>query len=45
MVQKTVKGSINYFEKSEKHPVLLRNDITSPGGTTAAAAYRLEQGE
>jgi len=27
-----------------KHPAVLRNDITSPGGTTASALYVLERG-
>eukprot|EP00924_Labyrinthula_sp_SR-Ha-C_P010104 maker-scaffold_40-snap-gene-2.65-mRNA-1 protein AED:0.26 eAED:0.26 QI:118/1/1/1/1/1/4/256/314 len=44
LVQETIQGSLEYFKQSEKHPALLRNEITSPGGTTAAAAYTLEQG-
>lgn len=30
--------------KSGLHPAILRNSVTSPGGTTASALYVLEQG-
>lgn len=36
-------GTALYLKQSNKHPVELRNDITSPGGTTAAAMYRAEK--
>lgn len=36
-------GSALYMQSSTKHPVELRNAITSPGGTTAAALYRAEK--
>ena len=42
MVEQTVKGSIEYLIKSNKHPAILRNEITSPGGTSASALYSLE---
>ena len=29
---------------SKKHPVVLRNMVTSPGGTSAEALYQLEKG-
>lgn len=32
-----------YANKSKLHPALLRNDITSPGGTTTAALTALEK--
>jgi pyrroline-5-carboxylate reductase len=36
-------GSALYMQSSKIHPVILRNNITSPGGTTAAALYRAEK--
>lgn len=44
VVLQTIKGSTEYARESMQHPVILKNDITSPGGTTAAALYTLEQG-
>lgn len=44
VVLQTIKGAAIYAEQSMQHPTMLRNDITSPGGTTAAAMYQLEQG-
>lgn len=44
LVTKTVEGSVAYLRQSDKHVAALRNDITSPGGTTAAAIYRSEHG-
>jgi len=45
LVTKTVKGSVNYFEKRDDpvHLARLRNQVTSAGGTTAAALYYLEK--
>lgn len=43
LVQQTMIGSALYMQSSDKHPVVLRNNITSPGGTTAAALYRAEK--
>ncbi|EGD75472.1 pyrroline-5-carboxylate reductase [Salpingoeca rosetta] len=40
----TVRGSVNLALASGEHPSVLKNDITSPGGTTAAALYELERG-
>jgi len=40
----TVRGSTEYLAKSGKHPAELRNLVTSPGGTTAAALHELEKG-
>lgn len=42
IVEQTLKGSVEYFIESNKHPVILRNEITSPGGTSAEALYYLE---
>ncbi len=39
----TIYGSVSYYEKHKIHPAQLRNQVTSPGGTTAAALYYLEK--
>eukprot|EP00949_MAST-11_sp_MAST-11-sp1_P004462 g4462.t1 len=44
LVQNTALGSANYAKEVNVHPTLLRNDITSPGGTTAAALYAADRG-
>jgi len=44
LVTETIRGSIMYAMKSGKHPAELRNMVTSPGGTSAAALYELEKG-
>jgi pyrroline-5-carboxylate reductase len=44
LVIETMRGSISYAMKSGKHPAELRNLVTSPGGTSAAALYQLEKG-
>ena len=44
LVTETMRGSIMYAIKSGKHPAELRNMVTSPGGTSAAALYQLEKG-
>jgi pyrroline-5-carboxylate reductase len=44
LVTETMRGSIIYAIKSGKHPAELRNLVTSPGGTSAAALYQLEKG-
>jgi pyrroline-5-carboxylate reductase len=43
MVVQTLKGSINYFEQNQAHPARLRNQVTSPGGTSATALYYLDK--
>lgn len=43
LVVKTVKGSVAYYEHSPRHMARLRNQVTSPGGTSAAALYYLEK--
>ncbi|OQR87119.1 delta-1-pyrroline-5-carboxylate reductase, partial [Thraustotheca clavata] len=43
LVQQTMLGSALYMQSSGLHPVILRNNITSPGGTTAAAMYTAEK--
>lgn len=44
LVLQTIKGSVAYAEQSGLHPAELRNQVTSPGGTTAEALYHLEKG-
>ncbi len=44
LVMQTIKGSTEYAIASRLHPAQLRNQVTSPGGTTAAALYELEKG-
>ena len=44
LVLHTVRGAANLALHSGEHPSMLKNDITSPGGTTAAALYQLEKG-
>jgi pyrroline-5-carboxylate reductase len=43
LVIQTVKGSVDYYAMKKDHPAALRNEVTSPGGTTAAALYYLEK--
>ena len=40
----TVLGSAEYVRQADLHPAILRNRVTSPGGTTAAALHELEAG-
>ncbi len=44
LVSQTVIGSALYARQSNQHPAALRNQVTSPGGTTAEALYHLEKG-
>lgn len=43
MVTETFGGSVAMLQQTGAHPAKLRNDVTSPGGTTAAALYELEK--
>jgi pyrroline-5-carboxylate reductase len=40
----TVRGTAIYAQAAGTHPAVLRNMVTSPGGTTAAALHVLEKG-
>jgi pyrroline-5-carboxylate reductase len=40
----TVRGTAIYAQAMAQHPAILRNMVTSPGGTTAEALYVLERG-
>jgi pyrroline-5-carboxylate reductase len=44
LVQQTMLGSVRYAQQSGMHPAQLRNAVTSPGGTSAAAISELERG-
>ncbi len=44
LAQHTLRGSAEYLSQSGSHPAELRNMVTSPGGTTAAALHVLEKG-
>lgn len=44
LVVATLVGSAEFAARSELHPAQLRNAVTSPGGTSAAAIYELEKG-
>lgn len=43
MVLQTIKGSISFYHQNQSHPARLRNQVTSPGGTSATALYYLEK--
>jgi pyrroline-5-carboxylate reductase len=40
----TVLGASKMVEQTGEHPAILKNRVTSPGGTTAAGLYELESG-
>jgi pyrroline-5-carboxylate reductase len=44
MVVETLEGSTFFAKQSGMHPAELRNMVTSPGGTSAAALHELESG-
>ncbi len=43
LVVQTVRGSVEFYRKTPQHLARLRNQVTSPGGTSAAALYYLEK--
>ncbi len=45
LVAQTVRGSVDYYTRREDpvHLARLRNEVTSPGGTSAEALYYLEK--
>lgn len=45
LVIETVRGSVNYYDRGDdsRHLARLRNQVTSPGGTSAEALYYLEK--
>jgi pyrroline-5-carboxylate reductase len=44
LVIETIEGSTLFAKQSGDHPAVLRNMVTSPGGTSAAALHELESG-
>ncbi len=44
LVFQTMRGSVDFAAQSGKHAAELRNQVTSPGGTTAEALYHMEKG-
>jgi pyrroline-5-carboxylate reductase len=44
LVVQTMRGSIEFADGSKYHVAELRNQVTSPGGTTAEALYHMEKG-
>ncbi len=43
LVVQTIRGSVAYYDHSPRHMARLRNEVTSPGGTSAAALYYLDK--
>jgi pyrroline-5-carboxylate reductase len=44
LVHQTILGSVLFARESGRHPAELRNMVTTPAGTTAAALYEMEKG-
>jgi len=44
LVRQTILGATEFAVEAPEHVARLRNQVTSPGGTTAAALYQLEKG-
>jgi pyrroline-5-carboxylate reductase len=42
LTQKTITGAARLWDETGEHPAVLRERVTSPGGTTAAALHALE---
>ena len=43
LVIQTLRGSVEYYDSKGAHPATLRNEVTSPAGTSAEALYYLEK--
>jgi pyrroline-5-carboxylate reductase len=43
LVVETIHGTLDYYTSRKIHPAALRNEVTSPGGTSAAALYYLDK--
>lgn len=44
LAEETLLGTVEYAKDSQQHTALLRSDIVSPGGTTAAALHAADRG-
>ncbi len=44
LVLETMRGAVEFAASEPEHLARLRNQVTSPGGTTASAHYQLEKG-
>ncbi len=44
LVLQTIEGALAMARATGDHPAVLRNRVTSPGGTSAEALYQLEKG-
>jgi pyrroline-5-carboxylate reductase len=44
LVFQTMRGSVEYARQAGRHLATLRNQVTSPGGTSAEALYQIEKG-
>ena len=44
LVIETLEGSTAFAKATAQHPAVLRNMVTSPGGTSAAAIHEMESG-
>ncbi len=44
LVEETLRGSLEFATEAPDHLARLRNQVTSPGGTSAEALYQLERG-
>ena len=45
LAAQTILGSAKMYLKTEKHPGILKDMVTSPGGTTITALHELEKGK
>jgi len=43
LVVQTLRGSTDFYAANHEHPAQMRNDVTSPGGTSAESLYYLEK--
>lgn len=43
LTMETISGTVAYAQAAQHHPARLRDEVTSPGGTSAEALYHLER--